>query len=156
MKVFKLYLLSVFLFAFSCKKESVESVNIEANARILLMDNQSRNLLAEPIAIDINNINIYYVINGKQVLQNNGNLDYPKSFRIINDQDGENVLDVFLNNSNEPMPVTLVSFGNSDVDTIRCEYRREKLSVICTKIWYNNDLKYDVKMNMDRKFSVIK
>jgi len=157
MNILKLsFVLSFFLFSFSCKKGSEDTVNIDARASILLLNNQSKNLLSEPVEIKYEDINIYYMIDGKKVLQYHGNLDYPKMFRIIQDKDGENILDVYLNITNEAMPVTLISFSDSETDTIRSEYRREKGSVICTKIWYNDELKFDINTSSDHRFTVIK
>jgi len=155
----KTYLLffALALMSLSCTKRTDGPVIIEVDADILVMDEESDNLL-ESDDLKTENLKIYYLINGKKTLYFNGNLDYPKGFTLIKNQDQESALRVFLN-TDIHTPVTLIEYREGNTDTIKAAFNRKGASIRCTKIWYNEVLKWDAESRQFpefRTFTVIK
>jgi|GEM_PF-3593584 len=150
----------IFLLAFSigCKKSDPNVINISAVTNILLEDQQGNNLLTSPAKINIKEIQLYYVIDGKRVSAYNALMDAPKGFEIMKDQNGKEVLRVYLNINQDKYPLTLIRFSESDTDTIKAEFIRKKGSILCSRIWYNEIIKWDVADPLAREehFTVVK
>lgn len=155
MKIISFLILLVF--AAGCKKID-GPVNISAAANILLLDTEGNNLLTSPQKVKIEDIQLYYVNDGQAVSANNGLMNAPKGFEIIKDQNGQEFLRVYLNINDDKYPLTLIRFSESDTDTIKTEFSRNNESVLCSKIWYNEILKWDVndRSARDEQFTVVK
>jgi len=136
-------LLLLIVSGFSCKKSTDNAVVIDINVDIQLVDDQDKNLIDQVPSVDFNDLKIYYVVNGKKDLFYNGNYGYPKGYGILESLNGDKYLRLFPNTKGE-MPVTLIQFNETDIDTVKCEFYKKESNIICTKVWYNNVLKWDV------------
>jgi hypothetical protein len=97
-------------------------------------------------------IRLYYVKDGVKSEVYNPMLDYPRNFLIIDNGNGDNLMRVFLDegSDNNGMTTTLLQWHDGDVDTLRAKISRETggagcTSVICSQIYCNGKLKYDIK-----------
>jgi hypothetical protein len=87
-----------------------------------------------------------------------GNFDYPRGYALLEDANGEKYLRLFLNTQGE-LPVTLIQFNDTDIDTIECEFIRKNGNINCAKIWYNDVLEWNVKdknSSENREITIIK
>ena len=113
---------------------------IESHVDLLLVDEQSNNLI-DGGHFDLNNLKIYYLIDGKKKFFFNNRLDYPKGFNVVEDRDKQSLLRIYLNYA-MVTPVTHVEYGENDTDYMKTEFHRNGSSVIIQKIWYNDELKW--------------
>jgi len=139
-----LSLLFLLALTFGCKKSNSGDIDISAATNILLLDAQGNNLLVSPAKINVENIQVYYVKDGQTLSAYNGLMDTPKGVKVIKNQNGQEVLRVYLNTNEEEFPLTLIRFSESDTDTIKATFNRKNGSVLCSKIWHNEVLKWDV------------
>jgi len=88
-------------------------------------------------------IKLFYLKNGEAEYVNEGHLDDPKGFRILR-AEGEYRIRIVLNNSEtEDFPITYIQWNEDRTDTIKCEIHREPGLVMCTKVWINDELKWE-------------
>ena len=139
----------VFFSLISCeKKNSNDYVSLDMD--ITVLNNEGDNLLSGSGIYNKNNINIYHIVNGQPQLYYDPNLKADKGFLLIDDGKGKNMIRVFANYiANEPSTLTLIKFGNSKMDTIKCEFSVEGSSLSTSKIWFNGELK-------SKQFTIIK
>lgn len=147
------YILLLFAFLFlSCTKETDCCVNYDANITFSVKDLNSVDLLnpENQIAFKEELIKIYYVIDNVPVYQNSGE----KKFSIIKRDDLDKYVLYLGVDIKKNLTTTLIKWNDSDTDTINCEISRTSNSAIVSKVWYNNELKYDG--NGEKYFEVIK
>jgi len=157
MKTPFLVLLSI-LGGFSCKKSTDNAVVIDAIVNIQIIDGQNKNLIGEVPSVDFSDLKIYYLIDEKKELFYKGDLDYPKGYALLEDSHGEKYLRLFLNTQGD-LPITLIQFNDTDIDTVECEFNKKNGNINCTKIWYNDVLEWNVKDNSsseNREITIIK
>lgn len=55
----------------------------------------------------------------------------------------------------EDFPITYIEWSENETDKIKCHFNRTENSVVCDKVWFNQELVYpnDTK---DRIFKIIK
>lgn len=152
MNISKFLLASFIFLLFGCKNKTINSVVIDTHIDILLVSPTGDNLIDQN-EINDNNIKIYYLIDGKKELFSKGNLDYPKGYTIVKNSDNRNIFRLFPND-NQETPITLIEFPNSDIDTIKCEFYKSSSSTICTQVWYNNVVKWDVEGDQYEELSL--
>lgn len=142
MKSILLTILSMALIClFSCEKKNCCSV-ISNAVEITVLNQQGKNLLAEPAVFTKGDIETYHVVNGKAQLYNQPNLDADKGFLLIKEVVGKERLRLFVyHNKEEKRPRTLIKFGNTKMDTIDCEFRYSGSSVFLEKVWLNGESK---------------
>ncbi|SFG95290.1 hypothetical protein [Pedobacter insulae] len=160
-KVLVIVMVLPLLFNSSCKKE--KATILSAMVEILLVNQQSQNLLNSSIVLHENNIDIYFVKDGQPILFNQSNLSASKGF-LIKPLDG--LSDIGLKvypytgtpeTNNTEYPITLIKLGDFGTDTIKCEILNGENSKVISKVWYNGILKYDQDLKQGpRRFTVVK
>ncbi len=135
MKSLKLYLLLICTLCITaCKKEG--SGMFLASIRVQIFNPQGQNLLSIPSMLDQNDIEVYYSLQGKEIIQ-------PKSF-YIEDYQGQKVMVLTpTQNPEEEFPIAIIKLGSLGSDTLKCQLTKIANSVICTKVWVNGQLKYN-------------
>ena len=133
MKAYIVILLSVLLFNFSCKKPDM---NVDVIINVKVINLQGQDLLNNPAVYDKNNIQVRHIINGQENLSEGG-------FEFMDGEAGTKVLLVYPTQPTENISTTLIQFGNSTPDTIKCEFIRSKSSLYCHKVWLNGELKFN-------------
>ncbi|MGF1923214.1 MAG: hypothetical protein ACQUHE_03470 [Bacteroidia bacterium] len=141
----KSILLSIVSFAllclFSCERKDCCTV-ISSAVEITVLNQQGKNLLAEPAVFAKGDIEKYDVVNGAPQLYNQPHLDADKGFLLIKDVAGKERLRLFLyHNKEEKRSRTLIKFGNTKMDTVDCEFRYSGSSVFLEKVWLNGESK---------------
>ena len=100
-------------------------------------------------------IDLFYLINGETKRFFRGNLDNPKNF-FIDTTRTPHVITIIPNDAEtEPYPVTYIQWNDDDTDTLRCAFHRTENSVVCTKVWYNDELKWETNQG-GRVFEIVK
>ena len=130
----------------SCKKQAGDSVSVDLD--ISVVNSQGQDLLNSVYTKD--NIILSHLVDGK-------NVPYVK---IPSDgifKDGLHILKVFPYNTSQPS-ITLIQFGDTKPDTIRREFLRGENYIYCSKVWFNEELKYDDNKitNKYRRFTIVK
>ena len=100
-----------------------------------------------PKAIDISNVNMFYVTNGKEELYYQANLDVKKGFGLgpPRERIGPYYTITFALNL-QPMgeiTTTIIDWGNGCRDVIKAEYGIYPASIILEKAWLNDQLIMD-------------
>ena len=131
-------ILLIALFLSSCKNSGPYSIMVD----ITVLDQQGENLLASPVGYKRENIDIYYVIDGKAQLYNpNTN----KGFQLFKDLNNNEVIRIDLNHDRkQKYPLTLVKFGTSTVDTLKAKFKHTSHSSELQTVWLNGVQK-DIK-----------
>ena len=146
MKILGYSLICTLLFCWaSCKKN--EGVFISTDVEISVVNSQGQDLLNSLYTKD--NIIVSRLVNGQ-------NLPYTKE--VIIRKENLHVLRLFASNTNEPN-ITLIQFGLLKPDTIRCEFLKSEGSIYCSKVWFNENLKFDDSKQtnlIERRFTIIK
>lgn len=131
--------------------------NIDIEISIKYINENGENLFElDNNALNESDINIYHKVNNEWVKYFEGNLDYPKGIRIIESED-EKYLVVFPstviveNNYSE----TKIEFSQTDYDIIKTEIDNSGSNIITTKVWYNNQLKWEAYQT-ERIFEIVK
>lgn len=128
--------------------------NIDVATQIKVVNAKGENLLNQTTSgyYAPGDIRLYYLKDGVKSEVYNPSLTYPRNFLIIDNGNGDNLIEVFLNegSTNNEITTTLLQWRNGDVDTLNALITREKngigcTSVICSQIYCNGKLKYDIK-----------
>ena len=107
--------------------------------------------------IDSDNIHLYSFVNGQPEELLDGNLDYPKHFRIEKNLDGIHQIDLFpYVNYNDNPSLTLINWGNGDTDTLKIDNSLSDQSVSNQKIWLNGIVLWEKGDNSKKLFELIK
>lgn len=145
------------ILVFGCSKQLSED-NFDVGMRITVEDKNGNSLLDpnHENYIDVNKINVYYMINNEMTLQFESHWDCPKKICLIS-ENGERWLALGPNFSNmEEFPITYIEWPNGITDTIKCHFLRPGNSIICDKIWYNGNLVYPNEDIKHRGFKIIR
>lgn len=150
---FHIIVASTVLFILSCKKDGY--VSISTDMKIQVMNNHGQDLLNNPLIYDENNIRVTYIEDG-QSQPNHSSRKFS-----IDRVNGLNALTVFplVAKVNKETTITLIQFGTSKPDTIRCEYIIDGGSIYCAKVWFNETIKFNdnpVTNTKLRVFSIMK
>lgn len=139
MKLFKLMLLFSVLFT-GCTKDDDpgQSFNLVNEIQFTVKDGQGNNLI--PDRYNSESIKLYSLDDGEPKEIFNGNLDYPRNFRII-EINGENVLVIWpVSNRDEEFSTTLIEWEEGDRDTIETTYSYTENATILQEVWFNGEL----------------
>jgi hypothetical protein len=160
-------LLTLFIGCNSNEKEEEEQIiygtRVASSLRMTIKDNVGNNLLDpnNPNSFDIDNIKIFYLINGKKNEYYEEHLHAPKGFKVIQDEfTFEYQFVIFLNNiKTEEFPITYIQWNENDTDTIKAlfKYYPNSSSIEQKKIWYNNEVIWDYEItNTNPFFELVK
>ncbi len=140
-----IYLAMLLLFMGSCKKTSNYSFIKDIKIEILLTDESGEDLF-NPESYTFYNkdsIRIYYLINNEPVEIYNPRMEAPRNF-YVNYSQGRFRLQLYPNYElSEELPVTILYWNSHDTDTLKCGFIRNSNTIVCTKIWYNEDFVWE-------------
>jgi hypothetical protein len=146
----------------SCSKsnddEPQQQVVVDINIEMSLKSSNGEDLLDpnNPDAYKVENIKLYYLINGEKKEVFDPNMAYPRNFFIFK-HESEYRIRVFQNHSEtETLPITYIEWSPDATDTIQTEIYRDENSIRAIKTWFNGDLKWDVENEQEPYFSIIK
>ncbi len=121
----KLLLIIVSVFTFiGCGKKGAMQTNLYDKVQLNLVDENGINVLNSKLTIA--DLNLYYVTSvGDKILQNHGNLDFPKNMNIINDGE-DKILIVFANvePQNNEYAESIIKVKGYDDITIKIKVRK--------------------------------
>ena len=156
MKTMTILILTMLLYT-SCKHEE-DMVVISIALELSIIDEDGKDLLnpENPNAIVEGDIKKSYLIDGEIEEVNNPLMDNPRGFRIFK-HEHEYRIEFSLNDSeSEEYPITYMEWNENDMDTIKCEIEKKSNSTICTKVWFNDELKWESSNQTERFFTIIK
>ena len=131
----------------------------EINTRIDIKytDIEGNYILGMKNGINSEQIKLYYKVNNEWEEYYKEKLNYPKGY-FVSDERGGNYIclfpsDEFFNNN---FSETKIQFSDNDFDIIKCQFNLDNNSIICNKVWYNNELKWEGDGNEERLIEIIK
>jgi hypothetical protein len=119
---------------------------LNAGIEFSIVDSDNKDLLNPENLnyLDINNIKLFYLINGEKKEIYNPNMDYPRNF-LIYQHENEYRIRIFLNHTDtEDKPMTYVQWSEKDIDTIETIYRRTQNSIIQETLWLNGEQIWEI------------
>lgn len=148
-KMFKSFSLVVIAVLIGCSSETGPLCCAPPNANIefSIVDTQGADRLDPDhnSSLSESNLDIYYLKDGEKEKVFDGNLDYPKNFKIYYSE-GEGKFTMMLWPSNhieeDGNTTTLIEFPDSTVDTVTMEPTNEDANS-AVKIWYDDQLVWD-------------
>lgn len=132
-----------------CKEENTDGIFVSMNVFLSLQNDSGADLLNPTTenSISADDISVYYLIDGDEVLFNEPQLDYPGGFAIEFDQStGIYILDLFTSDhiNNESIATTIVKMEGMDSIRLDCEVKKySNGSMQAVKVYYKNDLVWD-------------
>lgn len=128
------YFVTLLVFFSSCSKETeCDCIQFVSLLRVSLEDSQGKNLLNNE-GFKVNEMIIYYKINGQKVVIQNGLLEY---YDTITSKPN---LNIHLNIEDDSQKTTTyLQWNKNDIDTIEASFIRTN-GVILNDIWYNGRL----------------
>jgi hypothetical protein len=150
MRVLICIVLSFFgmVFFSSCHHDDGPTI-IDLSICLWVRDASGKNLLDSTTQgyLKQKDIRVFYLEDGKKKEFYNASLDVPRNFSIFkNDGNGEWVfgLGAYESKSNQTDTTTVfVQWRAGLEDTLKCEITKVGYSSFCTKVWYNDALKFD-------------
>ena len=149
-------IIGIIIVACSSDNGKVCCVNIDTGISIKYLNQNGENLLEINNGFNISDINIYHKIDNEWVKYFEGNLDYPKGLKTVERENGTYLvvfpsIEIFENNYSE----TKIEFSQNDSDIIKSEIEISNSNTIVTKVWYNDQLKWEAYQT-ERMFEIIK
>ncbi len=152
-----LYLI-IILFLVNCKSDNEnQSVDIDTGLSISIVNNEGIDLLNpnDSSSIKEKNIKLFYLINGEKEEFFDADLDSPKGFGIYKDVDSYKIdIMPYIGNSNQ-ITTTFIELEKGVLDTIKCKIEKTENRVLCSKVWFNSELKWEA-YKTERFFTVVK
>ena len=107
--------------------------------------------------IDEADITVYHRKDQEWVAYFQGNLDHPKGIAIEENSEGEPYLWLSPNTEyfSENLTETKLEFPGGEEDIIRAQFDRSEGNLVCTKVWYNDNLRWEANAT-GRAFEVLK
>ncbi|MEM0519314.1 hypothetical protein [Aequorivita flava] len=103
-----------------------------------------------PNSYKLNDIKTYHLIDGEEVWAIADNV-------ISQNNEGAFIFTTFVNyEGNYEYPITYIDWDETDRDTIKAEIYRTERQIRVIKIWYNEELKWDVENGGGPEFTIIK
>lgn len=117
---------------------------IATDIQFYYTDSNNSDLLdpANPISYKTKDIDVYYLVNGVKVRQNNLNMQNPECFNIdYNEETRKYLLNVFMNDKYDENSITYtyIDFG-STMDTIKTLWTIKENYLNYKQVWYNSKL----------------
>ncbi len=142
----------------SCKKTSNYAFTKDIKIEIMLADNEGEDLFNPEsyFYYNPNSIKIFHLLHGEMIEIKNQLLDPPQNF-YLNYVNGRHRMQLFPNHDkSEQFPITLIQWNSSKMDTVKCDFDRNVNSIICNKVWYNDELVWEANNNNGtRLFEII-
>ncbi|MEM8966429.1 MAG: hypothetical protein AAGE93_08415 [Bacteroidota bacterium] len=143
----------------SCQDDVDCCTNIDVGVEFTVKSQAGVDLLdpASSDAFSEDDIWLYYLVDGETKRYHQSNLDAARGITVYQNSNQQSyVIDVFPNTAeSEEFPVTYIQWNENDTDTLRCEFERTGNSTVCTRVWFNGELKRDPSI-AERVFEVTK
>lgn len=143
----------------ACDGDDQCCANIDTSISISVKNEDGLDLLdpQNPGAFQEEVIKIFYLTDGKVEEHYEPNRDAPRGFSIYKESAIDRyAIQVYPNDDvSEEFPVTYIRWNTDDTDTIKCEYQRTENAVVCTKVWFNDEIKWEA-YETGRYFEIIK
>ena len=139
-----LLLIAVTLIA-SCTTDEKDCCTIiDTGVSIKYLNEEGENLFEMDGGLNVADINIYHKIDNEWVKYFEANLDYPKGLRSVEREDGTYLVifpstNIVENDYSE----TKIEFSDTDFDILKTEVDKKNSNEIVTKVWYNEELKWE-------------
>lgn len=156
-----LYICTVLFSFLGCSLSGNNPSAIDDDTRIhfLFVDQEGNDLLNpdHPHAITEHNTDLYYLVKNEKQKVFEKNLDHPKHFHIWkSDETGFYYMTLFPNhNFTNNTSLTYIEFADSSTDTVKIEVEEENIWV-CTKVWFNQQLKWSIEDDGYRLLTITK
>lgn len=136
-----LALIVVVLFLSSCKEKNIP-FNEDIGIYILVSDLEGNDLLdpLSPGFFNESDIKIFYLEDGISREINDPTEEYPKNFRLLEDENFHFMLLWPNSYIGDDYPITYIQWTETDTDTLKCDFWRSESGLTCTKVWYNDEL----------------
>lgn len=125
-----------------------------------IKDSEGNDMLnpENPNSFDESAIKLFYLIEGNVTEVYDGNMDYPRNFRIYEYPPASAYrIVIFLNHSEtEEFPITYIKWNETDTDTISSEIYRTSSLVKIQKVWLNDEPIWNSSSNSEPYFELIK
>lgn len=147
-RIIKLSLLTLFITIFSSCEENVCGCTIvDVDVNIAVTNRDDRDLLnpETPGHLKSEDIEIYFVRNGQRVYMNPKD-NAPGSFSILEEGPHEKyIMRLYpdLERDQSGTTTTIIKWNELDEDTLTCEVTKKTNSTTVTRVWHNDELKYD-------------
>ncbi len=147
-------LITAIVMGCSSADKPISGVNIDAGIRLQIIDKDKNDLLNpnNPNALNLNNLHLYNVIDGKEVEVYNPLATAAKGFSLLIPEGKYTnyMLSIPVNIEDKSTITTiLLKWSKDSVDTIKTYIARGDNYVIATKYWYNDILIYDTENHID-------
>tara|TARA_Y100000815_G_C13091502_1_gene405837 strand:- start:54 stop:524 length:471 start_codon:yes stop_codon:yes gene_type:complete len=152
-----LSILSLIMLLLGCSNDEKDCCTvIDTAISIKYLNAEGENLFEVANGYKLSELTVYHNINGVWERYYEGNLDYPKGLNTV-ETDGGVELIVFpsTNMVENHISETKIQFSESDSDIIKSQIEKSGSTEIVTKVWYNNELKWE-NNQAERAFQIIK
>lgn len=162
----EIFIIIVFISLTSCQSEEPGlGVYFSGGSKIEILDAEGNNRLnpnySDPILLE--NLDLYFLIEGKRELYYDADMDKPKGLDIYFDEHHKKWLLSVPQNphdlDNEFISISIVDFGDGTEGIIKGQWNKAMAppsggAFFVKKVWYNGELVYDG--NEDLTFSIIR
>ena len=142
----------------SCSNEEEENccTIIDVAVSIKYLNEAGENLLDIEGGLNASEITLYHKINNEWVKYYKGNLDNPTGIGTVAREDGTYLV-VFPSTTivEDGASETKIEFSDSDFDILKTEIDKKNSNEIVTKVWYNDELKWEGN-HTERLIEVVK
>lgn len=129
---------------------------IDTKVTIKYVNQEGENLFEIENGFNQEDVNIYHKINNEWEKFHVEFLDYPRGFMMVEREDGT-YLAAFTSRHivGSGISETRIEFAEDDSDVIRAEIERNGANEKITKVWYNDELKWEEDQT-ERMFEIVK
>lgn len=138
------------------KDEKICCTIIDTEVSIKYINEDGQNLFEIEDGLTADEITIYHKINDEWIEYYKGNLDHPKGIFVVEREEGS-FLKIFPSSTivEDTYSETKIEFSESDSDVLRTEIEKKNSNEIVTKVWYNDELKWE-RNQSERMFEILK
>ena len=154
--------LIVFMLSTSCSTDDLrQNINIEAGTGFFVENELGEDLLNpnHPNSINFENIDIYHIVNNREVNAYNVNSDSPRGISLESPNHNYNkyYLSLGLNIIEEDeITYTIVQWDEENRDLFKVQFDKGNGYLISIKCWVNDKLVWDIYDGDERFFKLIK
>lgn len=142
----------------SCSTENGEGIVFETGIELSVINTEGQDLLNPGFSDSYKEgqIKLFYKIDGELQEVYDSSLDHPRNFFIYK-RPTEYRIRIFPNtDKSKEISITLIQWSETDADTIRSKIERRGSITQVTKVWFNNELKWQISSEEESYFEVIK
>lgn len=144
----------------SCDESENNNMVLDTYIDAYVVDHDGNDLLNtnQKNAINLDKLTLVYLVDDKEVLYNESNLDAPHGFILISPkvESDKYSLRIFLNSRYENS-VSYLKWDEHNTDTLSVTISKTRSSVICTSVSLNGEQVWDINHNSNKRvISIIK